>query len=143
MNLRTAIVALCGLLLLAGCGGGGASDPLAGTYVLDVEKTLSASGTAKPDAASLQAIQADFTPDAYRFELGDDTFALTVGTASSPLVVEGTWERTAGGLTLTHTDVNGQDAAPEGGAPLTSTARVEGDWIVLQADGQEIWLRKT
>jgi hypothetical protein len=133
---------LSGLLALSSCGGGTSSDPLVGTYVLDVDKTLARRGAAKPDEAALRSMRADFAPDAYRFDLREDEFALRVGSGAGSLVVEGSWDREAGGLRLVNETANGVDIPDDQGGGQVSTARVEDGWIVLVTDEGEVWLRR-
>jgi hypothetical protein len=128
-----------GTLVLGGCGGD-AQHPLAGTYVMDVEKTLAVAaeaGAGKVTARETQAMRQDFA--AYVLVLSPEgAFDLRVGEA---LHLEGRWAETDAGVSLATTRAGGEPVADADAAP--TDARVEGAWIVLVGpDGRRMYLRR-
>jgi hypothetical protein len=138
--MRTLTCALFSLaLLLPACGGGASTgtDPVVGSYGLDVERT-SGGGAAPGDVARRKG---KFGADAYRVDvLADGSFRTTVRMSDEPFEMTGTWEHAPTGLVLRTTAVNGEPPPPE--HVTVESAVVEGDALVLGPAEQRIYLRR-
>jgi hypothetical protein len=140
LALSAALVAAS--LLLAGCGGG--NDPLAGRYALDVEKTLAAAAAKPADGSDLQRLEAEetFSPDTYLLTLRPGgRFVFEVGTGD-PFTVEGTWRSSGDAVSLSTTRVEGQRADAADGPGLSDGGVIVDQWLVLAADGRDLYLRR-
>jgi hypothetical protein len=146
--MRKALTLVLSLALpaaLCACGSGSSSqmaEGLAGTYVLDVDRTpMTPSGGGSADARRLSAASR-LGPNNLRYELlPDGTFRFEVQLSADKVTTSGTWTRTADGLLLTTTTANGQPV--EGDGPTTETARVEPGYLVLDQGGRIIYLKRT
>ena len=152
ITLRATLLVVAGLALgsLAGCGGGSTPSPWAGTYSVDLDKTLAANpgavllgGAGKPaETEVLAALQARFAPEAYRLELmADGGFLLVVGEGEPTATLQGRWADEGTSLRLVTALAGGE--APGEGTGTTETVAIESPHLVLaQPDGSKVYLKR-
>jgi hypothetical protein len=135
------------LLLLCACGGESPGDhPLAGTYVVDVQKSLAAAPLTlgKASEGAVAHVQGQLTASDYVLVLsGDWTFRLTVGSGEDAFTIEGRWGPTANGVTMETQRAQGEPVLPADGGGVPTIATREGDWLVLSSDGRTVYLSKS
>ena len=142
-------VGLALLLAACGSGGGGEGTPpppaAAGTWVLDVEQTLSVQApsaiTASAAAARDARLRTAFASDAYTLVLAtDSTFRLDMRRGTVPFHVAGTWSADAGNLVLTVADVDGTPLAAAN-RPVDTLVE-DGARVRLESGGRTLYLRR-
>jgi hypothetical protein len=131
-------MALSLALALSACGGD-ASHPLAGTYVMDVEKTTAAAsegGAAKATTREVASMRQTFAT--YVLVLSPEGgFDLRSGSFQ----MDGRWSEAGGVVSLETARSGGEPVSAED--PLRCDAVVEGGWLVLTGDdGRRMYLRR-
>lgn len=150
---KTSCLALLTALVLLGslpsCGGGTGESPYTGAYQLDLEKTLAANGpglllggSGKPAGEPLlQALAAQFSPDAWRLELlPDGAFLLLVRKGETPTTLSGRWADLGTELRLWTRLVDGQPTGGEEDA--TETVALEPPHLVLVQGESRLYLKR-
>jgi hypothetical protein len=142
-------VALAFVATACGGSGGGGSPPTppaaSGTWVLDVDRTLTAAApgtiTASAAAARDARLRTAFASDAYTLALAaDSTFRLDMRRGSTPFHVAGAWRAAAGHVLLTVSDVGGTALVPA--ERPVDTLVEDGGGLRLEDGGRTLYLRR-